>query len=160
MREGPFYPVEPIPLRSDLIADAKVLVGSPIQLDGRILDQQGKPLAGARIEIWQCDGHGIYEHPSQSGREKFDPGFTGFGAQVTDEQGYYRFTTLYPVPYTGRPPHIHVKIRQGQQEKLTTQLYLEGNTGSSWFSSGRDALQINPKPSTDGILQAQFTFIV
>ena len=104
--EGPFYPVVSIPLRSSLIRDEKNLVGEVMQLDGRILDRQNNPLAGAKIEIWQCDGNGRYAHPAQDGYQRFDPGFEGFGAQRTNHRGEYHFTTLYPVPYPGRPaPH-------------------------------------------------------
>ena len=158
--EGPFYPVVPIPLRSSLIRDEKNLVGEVMQLDGRILDRQNNPLAGAKIEIWQCDGNGRYAHPAQDGYQRFDPGFEGFGAQRTNHRGEYHFTTLYPVPYPGRPPHIHVKIWQGNQERLTTQLYLQGNTGGVWFRSRREPLQIDPRPEMDGWAKARFTFVV
>jgi len=158
--EGPFYPVVPIPVRSNLVRVGQNLMGQPILLSGRVLDRQGKPLNGAKVEIWQCDGRGLYEHPAQDGYERFDANFYGFGAQLTNEQGYYRFTTLYPVPYTGRPPHIHVKVWQGDQVLLTTQLYLQGNTGGSWFKSQREPLQISPKKAADGTLAADFTFVV
>ncbi len=158
--EGPFYPVVPIPLRSTLITDEKNLVGTAIELAGRVLDQHGRPLAGARIEIWQCDGNGLYAHPAQHGHQGLDPSFKGFGAQLTDPQGDYSFTTLYPVPYPGRPPHIHVKILQQDRELLTTQLYLQGNTGSGWFRSQRQLLQIDPQRDIDGQIKAQFTFVV
>ena len=158
--EGPFYPVVPIPVRSNLVRANKDLIGEPIVLSGYVLDQQGKALDGVKIEIWQCDGRGVYEHPAQDGYERFDANFDGFGAQVTNEQGYYQFTTLYPVPYTGRPPHIHVKVWQGKQELLTTQLYLEGKRVSSWFEPKREALQIDPQKAIDGTLMAEFTFVV
>jgi len=158
--EGPFYPVVPIPLRSELVRASGNLTGQPVVLSGRVLDRQGNPLKGTKVEIWQCDGRGIYEHPAQEGYEQFDANFDGFGAQLTNSQGYYRFTTLYPVPYSGRPPHIHVKVWQGNQAMLTTQLYLQGNTGSSWFKSQREPLQINPKRAADGTLKAEFTFVV
>ena len=159
-QEGPFYPVDPIPLRSNLVRINKGLIGQPMALVGRVLNRQGQPLPNLKVEIWQCDGRGVYEHPLQDGRENFDANFDGFGAQLTNEQGYYQFTTLFPVPYTGRPPHIHVKLLQNNQTLLTTQLYLEGNTGNSWFSSQRNPLQIAPKKAANGTLRAEFTFIV
>lgn len=158
-QEGPFYPVDPIPVRDNLILNTQIPANETMQLTGRVLDQQGQPLTNAKIEIWQCDGAGVYDHPRQSNTEDFDRNFGGYGAQITNEQGYYQFTTLYPVPYTGRPPHIHIKLWHDDKELLTTQLYLEGNTGSSWFGS-RDPLQIAPKKTTDGGLKAQYTFVV
>lgn len=158
--EGPFYPVDPIPLRSSLVADDAAVLGETMVLDGLVVDRKGAPLAGTRVEIWQCDGSGIYDHPAQNGRERFDPAFQGAGAQLTDELGSCRFTTLYPVPYTGRPPHIHVKLWSDNSELLTTQLYLKGNTGKGLFRSARDLLQIDPAPSQDEQLSASFTFVV
>jgi len=158
-QEGPFYPVKQIPLRSNLIQGASLLNDS-VELDGQILDKQGNPLVGAKIEIWQCDKSGIYDHPRQQNTEQFDTNFSGYGAQVTDAKGYYKFTTLYPAPYPGRPPHIHVKIWNKNKELLTTQLYLEGNTSGSWFGVSLEPLQINPKKGSDGKFKSSFTFVV
>ncbi|HEX3135805.1 MAG TPA: intradiol ring-cleavage dioxygenase, partial [Planctomycetota bacterium] len=49
--------------------------------------------------------------------------------QVGDD-GAYRFRTIRPVAYPGRTPHIHVKIRQGETELLTTQCYVNGDPGN------------------------------
>lgn len=155
--EGPFYPVVPIPLSNNLIHDEKQMDGVTLELSGQVLDQKGKPLSNVKIEIWQCDAKGLYTHPRQPNTEQFDPHFRGFGAMLTNAQGSYHFRTIMPVPYTGRPPHIHVKLWQGNRELLTTQLYLKGQTGFSLFS--RDALQINPKRSGDH-MTAHYEFVV
>lgn len=148
--EGPFYPVEAIPLRENLILNAEAVNGSPMWLSGRVLNTEGEPQADCRVEIWQCDGAGIYHHPNQPGQARVDPYFAGFGAVVTDAEGRYRFYALYPVPYTGRPPHIHVKVWRGERELLTTQLYLRGQTGNEWWGRNRDELQMDPKPIASG----------
>lgn len=159
--EGPFYPVTPIPLRAGLIRDVTRLEGDEMLLSGRVVNTQGQPISGIKVEIWQCDGKGLYDHPRQSQTDNFDPQFAGFGAAVTDQQGAYQFRTLYPVPYTGRPPHIHAKLWQGDKELLTTQLYLKGRTETNeWFNVGRDQLQIDPQPDTQSLLVANFEFIV
>ncbi|CZF79032.1 Protocatechuate 3,4-dioxygenase beta chain [Grimontia celer] len=158
-QEGPFYPVKEIPVRESLILNADSLVGESMNLQGKVFDTNGKALAGIKVEIWQCDGVGLYDHPRQNDTEKFDPAFGGFGAAITDAEGNYQFQTLYPVPYTGRPPHIHVKLWNGNKELLTTQLYLEGQTGGGWFSRERERLQISPQPSGDTKL-ASFNFVV
>ncbi|MEJ2764649.1 protocatechuate 3,4-dioxygenase [Photobacterium sp. MCCC 1A19761] len=157
--EGPYYPVVAIPFRESLILDQEAVDGTPMWLSGRVLDMSGHPVTDCRVEIWQCDGAGIYHHPRQPGRAQVDRHFAGFGAMLTDSQGHYRFHTLYPVPYTGRPPHIHVKIWQGGRELLTTQLYLQGQTGNEWWARNREALQIDPLPHSDG-LAANFDFVV
>ena len=45
----------------------------------------------------------------------------------TGSAGEYRFRTIKPVPYPGRTPHIHVKLRKNDHELLTTQLYVQGH---------------------------------
>jgi len=158
--EGPFYPVDAIPIRSQLIIDPKTLKDGIMQLQGKVLTSTGKPLIGAKVEIWQCDSKGFYDHPYSTERHNFDKRFAGFGAQLSDSQGRYSFNTLYPVPYTGRPPHIHVKIWHNNRELLTTQLYLKGGTGGFWSRAKREALQIIPMQDQNKRFNAEFTFIV
>jgi len=79
--EGPFYPVEAIPVRTQLINSPSELNKQTMQLEGQIFNQQGKPLTGAKIEIWQCDLKGIYIHPNLQNTQDFDKRFAGFGAQ-------------------------------------------------------------------------------
>lgn len=156
--EGPFYPVESIPERASLIVDENVVRGELIDLHGRVLDDQGGPRVGARIEIWQCDGNGVYTHPRQPGTENFDPGFAGFGAQLTDSDGQYRFTTIFPAPYPGRPPHIHVKIWDGDRTLLTTQLYPQ-ETKEAGRAKSPQALRTYLERKIDGNAETEFTFI-
>ena len=102
--------------------------GEPLALAGRVTDLDGRPLVGAQVEIWQCDADGHYHHPGDGGRA--DPDFQGFGRVTVDADGRYAFRTLRPVPYTGRTPHIHVKLRLSGRALLTTQLYVEGDPGN------------------------------
>ncbi|MFL1019092.1 protocatechuate 3,4-dioxygenase [Vibrio parahaemolyticus] len=158
--EGPFYPVVKIPLRQNLILKPDTLIGEAITLQGRVLDVSGNPISGVKIEIWQCDGQGIYDHPNQPSQNKFDPSFSGFGATVTEEDGRYFFQTLFPVPYSSRPPHIHVKLWRGDQELLTTQLYLKGQTGNEWWGGkARDHLQFEPV-NIDRRIVGTFDFVI
>ena len=128
--EGPFYPVEG--MRFDDIDNDLVKVrsrveeagGEVIMLSGRVLDQSGNPVSGARVEIWQCDVNGRYLHHGDSGRTERDPAFQGFGHDLSGADGRYSFRTIKPVPYTGRTPHIHVKVLLNNRESLTTQFYL------------------------------------
>jgi len=155
--EGPFYPVEPIPLEQSLITGPG-FVGQELFFGGQVLSATGKPLSDIRVEIWQCDGNGIYHHPRAPEPSKRDPQFSGFSAQITDNEGAYEFRTLVPVPYPGRPPHIHVKLWMGQEELLTTQIYLEGQGGAA---SRKIALQAVSADSADrGQYQADFNFVL
>lgn len=99
--------------------------GLPAWLEGSVADPDGKAVAGARVEIWQCDQAGHYHHPGDGGRA--DPAFQGFGRVTVGSDGSYRFRTIRPVPYAGRTPHIHVKVKLGSRELLTTQLYVAGD---------------------------------
>lgn len=156
--EGPFYPIAPIAMRADLLRDG--FGGVPLRLRGRVLTRDGEVQRGVKIEIWQCDRNGIYDHPSQYGREGFDGDFAGSGATVTDGGGGYGFRTMLPVAYQSRPPHIHVKLWRGSRELLTTQLYLQGNVGGKWAARRRERLQIDPQVGVGGELGAGFDFVV
>ena len=83
---------------------------------------------------------------------------SGFGAQVTDNKGAYEFQTLVPVPYPGRPPHIHTKLWNGQVELLTTQVYLEGHAGAA----GRkiDPQEVLAGKASRVQYQADFNFVL
>ncbi|PSW23454.1 protocatechuate 3,4-dioxygenase [Photobacterium swingsii] len=158
--EGPFYPVEPIPSRSNMIINARGLIGKPMTLHGQVRNRQGQSLHGVKVEIWQCDGAGIYDHPQQANHASFDSNFAGFGSVKTDSKGQYAFQTLVPVPYNNRPPHIHVKLWQKDRELLTTQLYLKGQTGNEWWGGEeREQLQIDIVQGGE-YSQASFDFVV
>jgi protocatechuate 3,4-dioxygenase beta subunit len=126
--EGPFYPREfPKETDADLLhysgATAK---GKALELTGRVLQSDGSPVAGAVVEIWQCDADGDYRYDAASMRAA-DTGFQGFGKTVTDNTGKYRFVTIRPVPYAGRPPHIHMRIKRDGRDLLITQMYIKGD---------------------------------
>jgi protocatechuate 3,4-dioxygenase beta subunit len=128
--EGPFYPDKlPLDQDNDLIiisGHQARAAGEVTDLTGRILDLHGKPLSGVTIEIWQVDHNGHYIH-SGDASAKNDANFQGFGRFETGQSGEYRFRTIKPVPYPGRTPHIHVKLRKAGRELLTTQLYVQGH---------------------------------
>ncbi len=128
--EGPFYP-DKLPLDQDnnlvnISGRPGPAAGVVTELTGRILDLDGKPLAGVTIEIWQVDNNGRYIHSGDAGPGN-DPNFQGFGRFETARAGEYRFRTVKPVPYPGRTPHIHVKLSRAGRELLTTQLYVQGH---------------------------------
>ena len=127
---GPFYPPQlPLDDDNDLVhvAGQNAVAKEPItDLTGRLLDGNGQPLPGMRIEIWQCDASGRYRHPHDPGRPSIDPGFQGIGHTLTDGEGRYRFLTLKPVPYPGRTPHLHVAVYPTGERPFVTPLYVAG----------------------------------
>lgn len=129
--EGPFYPTAfPDDADNDLVqvrGQAARAMGTVLHLEGRVLDAGGRPLPGARVEIWQCDAQGLYDHPRQSGRERRDQAFQGYGQMQADTDGHYRFRTLKPVAYPGRTPHIHLKVATETGRRLISQFYVAGD---------------------------------
>jgi protocatechuate 3,4-dioxygenase beta subunit len=128
--EGPFYP-DHLPLDTDndlIIINDRLTpaVGEITHLSGRILNAHGDPVRNAVVEIWEADSTGRYINSDSFERGKSDENFQGFGRFLTGSSGEYYFRTIKPVPYTGRTPHIHFKIRKGSEELLTTQCYVRG----------------------------------
>lgn len=128
--EGPFYP-DHLPLDTDndliIINDGLTpAVGEITWVSGRILDSRGDPVRNALVEIWQCDQAGVYLHSKGGDRDKMDHNFQGFGRFLTGSSGEYLFRTIKPVPYPGRPPHIHYAVKLKGREKFTTQCYIKG----------------------------------
>ena len=100
-------------------------VARDLDLHGVVRDGAGRAVDGADVEIWQCDAFGSYRHPRGAG-DRIDAGFQGFGATRSDARGGYRFRTIRPVPYPGRTPHIHVKLRHAALGEMTSQLFVAG----------------------------------
>jgi protocatechuate 3,4-dioxygenase, beta subunit len=172
--EGPFYP-DKLPLDTDndllVINEATTpALGEIAYVSGRVLDAKGEPIRDAVVEIWQCDRNGAYLHSGTDNREKNDKNFQGFGRFVTGSTGEYLFRTIRPVPYPGRTPHIHYKVKRGGKELLVTQLYVKGHPGNErdgiWRNlkgAQRDAVTVDfvPMPkSKAGELAAKFDLVL
>jgi protocatechuate 3,4-dioxygenase, beta subunit len=127
---GPFYPVQfPPDVDNDLVVlrgSAAKAEGTVTHVMGRVLGLDGRPIAGAQIEIWQCDSRGRYLHPGDTGGRPRDSAFQGFGRTVSGPDGAYRFRTIRPVPYSGRTPHIHFAVAAPGRRDLVTQMYVAG----------------------------------
>jgi protocatechuate 3,4-dioxygenase beta subunit len=135
--EGPFYPDRlPLDTDNDLIIignSTTPAVGEVTHLTGRVLTAAGSPVRNVTIEIWQCDANQVYLNTadSESKKDQQDRNFQGFGRFTTGSTGEYRFRTIKPVPYPGRPaPHIHFKVKRGDRELLTSQINIAGHPGN------------------------------
>ena len=135
MALGPFYPVvKPLETDADLTrlaGHAGRAKGDVIDLRGRVLDRHGNPVAGAVLELWQANAAGRYAHRGDTHNAALDPDFQGYGQQVTDSQGHYRFLTIKPGAYPAgdymRAKHIHFDVR-GKWDRLVTQMYFRGDS--------------------------------
>ncbi len=104
-------------------------LGERITVRGRIFDGADALVRDAIVEIWQADGAGFYNSPSEL-RGTADPNFTGWGRCPTSaDDGFYSFETIKPgmVPYKdGRrmAPHLTVWIvARGINIGLQTRMY-------------------------------------
>ena len=173
--EGPFYP-DKLPLDTDndlLIINDGITsaVGEVTWLSGRVLDRRGAPIRNALVEIWQVDRHGVYLHSDSGNAARRDRNFQGFGRFMTGATGDYVFRTIKPVPYPGRAPHIHFKVKLRGQDPFTTQCYVQGeplNTRDGVLRGIRDPkaqtsvlVPFVPMPgSRIGELAAQFNIVL
>lgn len=173
--EGPFYP-DKLPLDTDndliMINDAITpAVGEVTHLTGKVTDVKGKPIRNALVKIWQADHEGVYIHSRGGDRNKMDKNFQGFGQFSTDRDGDYYFRCIKPVPYTGRPPHIHVAVEKGSKRVLTSQMYIRGNEKNERDGLFREAkskiaretllVDFNHIPgSKTGELEAKFNIVL
>jgi protocatechuate 3,4-dioxygenase, beta subunit len=165
--EGPFYPDQALQDADfNLLKNGNVAYsqGQAAWVTGVVMDQSGKPVSGAVVEIWQCDHAGVYRHSRSSGTAPM--AFQGFGKSQVGADGRYRFRTIKPVAYPGRPPHIHYKVKLGNRELLTTQMYIAGEAANSrdfltrsLGTDKRSLLEAAFAPSADG-LKAEFSLVV
>jgi protocatechuate 3,4-dioxygenase alpha subunit len=113
------------------------VAGTPISLQVRVTDGDGKPVNDALVEIWQANSHGRYAHPDDMRDLPLEAAWKGFGRVPTDEDGRFRFTTIKPgrVPAPGgglQAPHINVTIfMRGLLKHLTTRIYFDGDPANA-----------------------------
>jgi protocatechuate 3,4-dioxygenase beta subunit len=124
------------PLESDLtIGGASEPIGSRIVVRGRVLDGDSRPVRGQLVEIWQANAAGRYVHQRDQHPAPLDPNFTGTGRCLTDDAGWYSFTTIKPGPYpwhnhhnAWRPAHIHFSLFGTEfTQRMITQMYFQGD---------------------------------
>jgi protocatechuate 3,4-dioxygenase beta subunit len=110
-------------------------IGQRIYVTGRVLEEEGRPVANALVEVWQANAAGRYFHKVDRHDAPLDPNFTGGGRCLTDARGEYRFTTIHPgaYPWTNhpnawRPAHIHFSVfGPAFLTRLVTQMYFPGD---------------------------------
>jgi protocatechuate 3,4-dioxygenase, beta subunit len=110
-------------------------LGERIFVHGRVLDEDGRPVRGALVEVWQANAAGRYRHKVDGHDAPLDPNFSGAGRLLTDDDGRYFFKTIRPGAYpwgnhynAWRPAHIHFSLfGAGILSRLVTQMYFPGD---------------------------------
>ena len=121
--EGPYY-VDPGLVRADI---TEGLPGVPLELALQVVDDACEPVAGARVDLWQCDARGNYSGIANQGSDAtLDTADETFlrGTQLTGDGGVATFRTIWPGWYRGRTAHLHYKVFLDEQTVLTSQVFL------------------------------------
>ncbi|MEV6964806.1 protocatechuate 3,4-dioxygenase subunit beta [Hamadaea sp. NPDC051192] len=106
-------------------------IGQRIEVFGRVLDGDGRPVPNTLLELWQTNAAGRYAHSADNHAAPLDPNFSGVGRCLTDDEGNYTFTTIKPGSYpwrnhpnAWRPAHIHFSLfGRAFPQRLVTQMY-------------------------------------
>jgi catechol 1,2-dioxygenase len=173
---GPYY----LPDQQRLPARATLPMregekGTPLVFSGQVRDLDGRPVAGAEIDIWQADDDGYY-----SGFAPHLPAGNLRGVVVTGEDGRFEIRTIQPAPYqiptdgpTGtligaagwhpwRPAHLHLIVGAPGHRAITTQLYF---SGGEWLDSDvaeavKPELVLDPQDAGDGTRRVEYDFVL
>jgi protocatechuate 3,4-dioxygenase beta subunit len=136
---GPYYKDEK--LNRSVIMEHKT--GMPIEYIFTVEDKHCNPIAGAIVDIWQCDAEGHY---SDFEKEKTSGQTWLRGYQQTGKDGKCRFNSIFPGWYDNRLTHIHAKVHINNQNVLTTNCFFEKDMENEIF---RNSLYTKgPNPTT------------
>lgn len=125
---GPFFPPRYVDAgANDLtVFEGRPARGEAIEIEGRVLQEDGSALENLIVEIWQADAAGIFRHPADPRHAQADPDFLGWGRAATDSQGRYRFSTIRPGAPQGRQPHINFMLMfSGLMRILKTTMFFD-----------------------------------
>ncbi len=170
---GPFHRVKApeFPLGANIAKNKKD--GKPCLVTGTVKDAKGKPVAGAKLDIWQAGADGFYD--SQKGNA-----MNLRGIFRTDKRGRFHFRCVrpeyYPVPHDGpvgrmltatgrhplRPPHLHFWITARGYKPLITHLFVKGGKylDSDAVFGVKPELIIDFHKGKGGVASAHYDFVL
>jgi len=132
--EGPFFTARS-PERTSFRETG--LAGTPLEVSGRVLSTDGRPLPRALLDFWHTDDSGHYDND----------GYRFRGHQYTDADGRYVLRSIVPGAYGGRPKHIHVKLAGGSRALTTQLLFPEDARGRDWAIDPRLVMAVTDAAS-------------
>jgi protocatechuate 3,4-dioxygenase beta subunit len=157
--EGPYW-LPGSPERSNLREPDTI--GEPLTVVGRVVNIRGKPIEGAWMDFWQCNGAAEYDIFGNKLR----------GHQYTDAEGRFKLETVVPVEYDAplenadgevrmvyRTAHIHVKIKAAKRGSLTTQMYFPGEPGNARDNDYGDDCLLEIEETPEGKV-GRFEFVL
>lgn len=172
---GPFHVANApeYPMGTNICLDGK---GETCRFEGHVRDLEGRPVAGARIDVW-CDNAEGYYDVQQPG---IQPQWNNRGVFVTGADGAYHFRGIrpvaYPIPDDGpvgqmlaalgrhpnRPAHMHFLVSAPGYETIVTHTFVEGDR---WLTSDavfgvKASLIATMKPGTDTAWVSSFDFVM
>jgi protocatechuate 3,4-dioxygenase beta subunit len=149
--EGPFY--TPHTPERTMLREADT-IGRPLAISGRVRYPNCRPIAGAVLDFWCCDGAGHYDNS----------GFKLRGHQFTAADGGYRVELVKPKDYSmlwfHRTAHVHVKVQGRDTALLTTQLFFPGEPLNAQDRFMDERLLLNLTEQPDGSLMGRFDFVL
>lgn len=98
--------------------------GERLMLRGRVLDSQGRSIAGAVVHFRQTDATGSYREDAYR------------GALKTNDKGQYALRTVIPASYYGAK-HIHVLASHDQYGSVNTEVLFKGDPQLSEWRAER-----------------------
>ncbi|MFN0305210.1 MAG: protocatechuate 3,4-dioxygenase subunit alpha [Burkholderiales bacterium] len=135
---GPFFPGAYVDIGANDLTKVRGrnARGLPIEITGRVVEEDGKAPQNVILEIWQADANGIFMHPADPQSRDADPNFLGWGRAATGPDGRYIFRTIKPGGYrmpdgTERAPHINMLIMaSGLMRHLQTVMFFDGEAAN------------------------------
>jgi catechol 1,2-dioxygenase len=138
--EGPLYVAGAPMAHGEARLDDGTDKGEWLYVEGQVRDTKGKPIKGAKVEVWHADTRGFYSF--------FGPPQSPFNLRrtiIADAEGRYRFRSIMPSGYGCppdssilkllgdmgrhgmRPAHVHFFLSAPGFRHLTTQFNIDGD---------------------------------
>jgi protocatechuate 3,4-dioxygenase alpha subunit len=112
--------------------------GQRIRIEGIVYDGSDTPVRDVMLEIWQANGAGKYNHPSDLQKKAIDPTFRGWGRACSDfDTGLWSFETVKPGAVEGRKrrmmaPHVNLwVVARGINIGLNTRMYFDDEAAAN-----------------------------
>ena len=173
---GPFH-VDGAPVRQmgeSICLDGK---GEQCLFEGRVLDLEGRPITGAKLDVWSDNADGFYDvqQPEQQ------PQWNNRGIFITGEDGAYSFVGIkpvsYPIPDDGpvgkmldalgrhpfRPAHMHFLVTAPGYRKLVTHTFVDGDSylsSDAVFGVKQSLLASFERIDGEGTWRSRFDFVL